>query len=168
MGAIEQVAHWLAPWQSIYNGSTVLSGSVTAAHILAMLLGGGLAIAADRSTLRLTGSNTAAHGHQLTELEAVHRPVLIALVVVFVTGLLLTAADFKTFMKAPIFWVKMGLVVLLMVNGAVLTRTENTLRRVMPEEADGLLWARLRINSWISMALWAVILVVSVFLTDSA
>jgi len=41
-----------------------------------------------------------------------------------VTGVLLAAADVETFLPSVIFWVKLGLVALLVINGGVLTLTE--------------------------------------------
>ena len=167
MGLVHHLSQWLAPWQSLYDHSKLVSGSITATHLLALLYSGGLAIAADRSTLRASGKSAPVREFLIDELGAIHRPVLIALTVVFLTGLLLTAADFKTFVQTPVFWVKMGLIVLLVLNGLVLTRTETAIRRTARPAADERLWSRLRINSRLSIALWTLTLVVGVFLTDA-
>src|SRR5215470_15540991 len=140
MGVVNQLAHWLAPWQSLYDNSKLVSGSVTTIHLLALLYSGGLAIAADRSTLRAASRSTSIREFLIDELGAIHRPVLVALTIVFLTGVLLTAADFKTFVGSPAFWVKMGLIVLLVINGAVLTRTETAIRSTPTPATDERLW----------------------------
>ncbi len=168
MGIVDQISHWLAPWQSLYNDSKLISGSVTAIHLLALLYAGGLAIAADRSTLRAGRRSTSVREYLIDELGAIHRPVLVGLTLVFVTGLLLTAADFKTFVHSPIFWVKMALIALLVANGIVLARTEAAIRSTPAPVTDEGLWTRLRVNSRLSIALWTLTLVVGVFLTDAS
>jgi hypothetical protein len=167
MGLVDHISQWLAPWQSLYDNSKLVSGSVTAVHLLALLYSGGLAIAADRSTLRAAGRSASVREYLIDELGAIHRPVLVALMVVFLSGLLLTAADFKTFVASPAFWVKMGLIVLLVVNGAVLTRTEAAIRRTPSPATDEPLWTRLVTNSRVSIVLWTLTLVAGVVVTDA-
>jgi len=167
MGVVHQLSRWLAPWQSLYDHSKLVSGSVTTVHLLALLYSGGLAVAADRSTLRAAHKSAPVREYLIDELGAIHRPVLVALVVVFLTGLLLTAADLETFLASPAFWVKMGLIVLLVANGAVLTRTEAAIRRTPSPATDERLWSRLQTNSRLSIALWTLTLVAGVVLTDA-
>ena len=167
MGAVDYIARWLAPWQSLYDNSKLVSGSVTAVHLLALLYGGGLAIAADRSTLRAARRSAPVREYLIDELGAIHRPVLVALTLVFLTGVLLTAADFKTFVVSPAFWVKMGLITLLVINGAVLTRTEAAIRGRPSSATDERLWNRLQTNSRVSIALWMLTLVAGVVVTDA-
>ena len=52
MAVLETVAGVLAPWKDLYSGSTALSVSITFAHLASMMVGGGLAIAADRTVLK--------------------------------------------------------------------------------------------------------------------
>src|SRR3982751_5920037 len=125
---LKEMVELLSPWQTAYSDSKVIPAVVTTTHLVALLFGGGLAIAADRTTLRLGRPGGNSQTTLLAELRAVHRPVLIALTVLFASGVLLTAADLETYAKAPTFWIKMGLVVLLLVNGVVLERTESSLR----------------------------------------
>jgi hypothetical protein len=170
---VQQLARAFAPWQSMYSNSTAVSTTVTAAHLLALMFGGGLAVAADRATLRVGRTAYDQQAHQLGELKAVHPPVLAALVVLFVTGALLAAADFETFVTSPLFWLKLGLVALLVVNGIVLSGTESALRREY-NAGDGALertprlWRRLRVNARLSLALWTATLVAGAVLTNAA
>ncbi|HKY98024.1 MAG TPA: hypothetical protein VJL35_09230 [Gemmatimonadaceae bacterium] len=154
-----------APWQQLYSDSAVVSIAVTALHLLGMLVGGGLAIAADRATLRITGEKPGDRERHLGELNAIHRPVFLALSLLFVTGILMIASDVTTFLNSPILWLKLGLVALLVVNGVVLERTETSLRRA---DSPNELWGRLRLAAICSIALWIATLVVGTTLVSAA
>jgi len=169
---VAALARAFAPWQTLFSDSKVLSTGVVAVHIVALLFGGGLAIAADRASLRLARAGRAAgpgaaedERRLLADLGAVHRPVVIALAFVFVSGALLAAADVKTYALAWVFWLKLGLVALLLVNGVVLERAESGLRRGVGTAGH---WRRLRAASWASLALWTATTVVGVALTNVA
>ncbi|HEY0779254.1 MAG TPA: hypothetical protein VGD56_14905 [Gemmatirosa sp.] len=173
---VEALARALGPWQSRYSDSKLLSTSVVAVHTVALLFGGGLAIAADRTTLRVLrargrASDAVAEDRRLLgELGAVHRPVLTALAVLVVSGVLLAAADVKTYALSWVFWLKLALFVLLLVNGAVLERAESGLRGPVALGSPGALarWRRLRAATWTSLALWTATTVVGVALTSVA
>jgi hypothetical protein len=160
----------LAPWQSLYADSVVVSTAVTTAHVLSLVVGGGLAIAADRSTLRIARRPAADRLAHLEELRATHRPVLIALVALFASGVLIATADLETFVGSWVFWLKLGLVALLLANGVVLARAENALRRAGEQRlgATDLLWSRLRAASIASLTLWLVTAVVGEVLASAA
>lgn len=168
-GTTEALAGALAPWQSLYAESTFVSVSVTTAHIVALLLAGGLAIAADRASLRALRQPAAERAFLLKELGAVHRPVLIALSVLFVSGLLLAAADVEIFAGSTLFWIKMGLVALLLANGALLRRTEARLTapESPDEESEERLWTRLARRARTSAVLWVLIAVAGTVLTNT-
>jgi hypothetical protein len=88
----------------------------------------------------------------LTYIHGIHRLVLAGLAVTLVSGLLMLAADLETLAAAPIFWVKITLVVLLLANGGVIARTESVLR-AGTEEADRH-WGRMRRAAICSFMLW--------------
>ena len=174
--ALEDV---LSPWASAYSDSNVLSTTVTALHLAGMLVGGGLAIAADRATLRISQEKPGERERHLGELKAVHRPVLIALAVLFVTGVGMVASDINTFLTSPVLWVKIGLVALLVINGVVLERTEASLRRNGSHSREDDLpansaagpsdrWGRLRLAAIASIALWLATLVAGTVLNSAA
>jgi hypothetical protein len=168
---IQQIAKLVAPWHALYGESKIVPAITESVHITALLFGGGLAIAADRSTLRVAKGDTSMRVVHLKELHSVHRPVLIALTFSFLSGVALAAADVETFASAPMFWVKLSLVALLLVNGAVLTATESRLRALGPGSDRGAddgaaLWARLRFNALCSVALWTTTLIAGVTLTN--
>lgn len=170
---LKEMIELLAPWQTAYSDSKVIPAVVTTVHLVALLFGGGLAIAADRTTLRLGRPSGTSQGTLLAELRAVHRPVLIALTVLFASGVLLTAADLETYAKSPTFWVKMGLVAMLLVNGLVLERTESSLRalssrQTVPTDRVSRLWRRLRASAVCSLGLWTATLIAGALLVNLA
>lgn len=165
-----QLEHFTAPWQSAFSNSKVISTSITGAHLFALFVGGGFAIAADRATLRALRGDVQVRARQLVELRHVHRPVLIAMAVLFVSGVMLALSDVKTFATAPTFWIKMALVLLLVLNGAVLTKTEQSLGNggITTEHQERQLWTRLRASSWCSLFLWSATLVAGVILQNAS
>ena len=159
--SIEEV---FAPWQNLYSDSTALSTTVTALHLIGMLIGGGLAIAADRATLRIADEQPGERERHLGELNAIHRPVLIALALLFLTGVMMVTSDVETFLSSPVLWIKLALVALLVINGVVLERTETSLRRG-GEKAS---WEKLRIAAMCSIGLWIATLVAGTVLVSAA
>jgi hypothetical protein len=89
----------------------------------------------------------------------------------FASGVLLAAADLETFATSPVFWVKLGLVALLLVNGFVLERTESRLRglsarEVVPAGRVESSWRRLRKSAVLSFVLWTATLVAGTLLVN--
>ena len=172
---VATLAHWFAPWQSAYSDSKLLETGVTSLHIVATLVGGGIAIAADRDTLRTLRAESEVGPQALAELHATHRPVLIGLAVLFLSGFALAAADVNTFAKSPIFLIKLILVTLLCINGIFLAHTEHLLRRrVLADltrpaslEPTPDLWRRLRTASWLSIILWISTVIVGTALMNA-
>jgi hypothetical protein len=175
MLSLQQLEHFFTPWQSVYGNSRMLSTTIAVVHVASLLFGGGYAIAADRLTLRAWRAGNVERTRQLTELRAVHRPVLIALSFSFLSGALLAAADVKTFASSPAFWIKLGFVALLVVNGAVLNATESGLRRTdgasdrstHVRDAEPL-WTRLRAFALCSVALWTATVIAGVVLQNAS
>jgi len=160
---IQTITHLAAPWASFYDDSKAVSTAVTILHLGGMLLAGGLAISADRSTLRArTRSDRSRH---LEELTAVHKPVMIGLAITVVSGLLMLAADLKTFLPSVLFWLKMGAFGALLLNGSLLARAERQLRVGIVEPETG--WRRLRITSVASATLWFLALVLGGILPNA-
>ncbi len=167
--ALQSLAHALQPWQSIYSSSKIVATIVTSLHVTALLFGGGFAVAADRTTLRALSWDGNARRGALDELDVVHTPVLMAITLSFITGILLATADIETFVKSPYFWVKLSLVALLLLNGVFLRGTERAARAAVAAGASGDdLYARLKVTSWLSIALWTAVLIAGVTLTNAA
>lgn len=154
-----------APWASLYGDSSVLATIVVFLHIAPIVVGGGLAIALDRSTLRLRHEEPGARARHLAELGAAHRVVLGGLALSFVSGLALFAADVETYFGSWIFWLKMGFIAVLLANGAYMDRTERALRSTGAGDAH---WRRLRGIAVTSLALWLTITLAGVALLNLA
>jgi hypothetical protein len=161
MSLVHQLATVVAPWAEFYNGSKVAQSAVSFGHFGGMMTAGGFALAADRATLKAVTAPAAEHPRHLRELSAIHPIVLGALAVTGVSGLLMFAADLESLVATPAFWVKMGLVGLLLFNGWVMLKAERRLESGDPSDARG--WTRLRSASLVSLVLWfAVVLAGSI------
>lgn len=163
---IHAMAHVLAPWQSLYSNSKVVSGAVMYIHLAALLFGGGFAVAADRAALRAVRGSPENRLQLLADLGAVHRPVLVGLAALAVSGVLQVTADIETFASSPIFWAKAALVALLVGNGYRLVRTERTLRARGDIDVGDPLWRRMRATAIASIVLWAATVLAGTALTS--
>jgi hypothetical protein len=164
---VETLTRVAAPWKSVYDDSKVLETLVVFVHLAALLVGGGIALASDRTTLRASRADAPTRARQLEELGVTHRVVISSLAVAFVSGAALFLTDVETFAVSVAFWVKMGLVALLMLNGLLMTRTETALRRT-PDGGDAAPWARLRTTAVASGVLWLATLLAGVALTNAS
>jgi hypothetical protein len=169
---LQTIESAVKPWSSLYSDSTAVSSAVTFFHLGGLLFAGGLAVASDRATFRALRGTEEDRTRLLADLAGAHAWVLAGLSVIFTSGLLLALADVKTFIPSPVYWTKMSLVALLLVNGAVLQRTEQRL------QASGLLtqtgaprqklWSRLRFAAAASMTLWTAIVLAGVILVNTS
>lgn len=188
---LNALADLLQPWSDLYNGSVAVENVVMFGHLAGILVAGGFAVATDRAVLRAKGATAAARSHLLGELHHIHRPVIIGLAVVILTGIAMLLSDVRTFLPSWVFWLKMGLFALLLANGLVLERAGSRLSSVEaaragptdperptdPEQPvdgggpddgqDGLRsgWRRLRNASIRSGGLWVLTLLFGVLLT---
>jgi hypothetical protein len=155
----------VAPWAHLYSDSKAVSAAVLFLHLVPLVVAGGTAWVADRATLRASRGEPADRTRQLVELAGTHRLVVGGLALSFVSGVLLFASDVDTFLPSPFFWTKLALVVLLLANGFLITRTERALESGGDE---GALWARLRTLSILSGTLWLATTLAGVVLTSYA
>jgi hypothetical protein len=161
---IAAVATVMHRWATLYSDSKSISGMTTFVHLGGMLLGGGCAIATDRLTLRTLRAELPAVRHrQLVEIHAVHTPVMIGLTLTFASGALMLAADFSNLVASPVFWIKAGLIVLLLANGGIMQRAETQLRRGVGSARHH--WDHLRQTSRASLALWFGVVLAGTLLT---
>ena len=151
----------VASWAAVFGNHAALRTAVDFAHVGGLLAGGGCAVAADRATLIASRQDAHIRDLQLRALHNVHRLVLVALVFVVASGVLLFASDLQTFVASDVFWVKLGLVALLLANGGLLVRLE---RRV--ERGNQSAWRGLRYASVASLTLWFLTTLAGVALTN--
>ena len=164
-GASSPLARLVEPWNGLYSDSKAVATTVMFFHLVPLLIAGGAALTADRATIRASRASIEDRTRQLGELARTHAIVLVGLGLSFISGVLLFLSDVDEFLGSPWFWVKLGFVGLLLVNGFVMTRTE----RALANGGDqGMLWGRLRTISVLSLTLWIATTLVGVALTNYA
>jgi hypothetical protein len=146
---IDVLTHLLESWVSVYANHAALRTGIEFIHIGGLVAGGGCAITADLATITAARAHSAAGTRQLILLKRTHRIVVAGLMALTLSGLLLFAADVETFLYSRIFWLKMGLMVLLLVNGSLLLIGERQVTRGEPRA-----WARLHYAAISSLVLW--------------
>lgn len=168
VAVIAQLAAAVQPWADRYNDSTVLQSIVMFAHIAGVVLSGGAAVTTDRATLAAARRSPADRAQALVALRSSHRAILIGLGGVLASGVLLLAADLETLLGATFFWVKMGLLVLLAVNGVLLMRAERPVAAGPGDVGAERQWRTLSALSISSLVLWFALVLSSTFLVTSA
>lgn len=159
IAAVQPFADWYADAPRFQTGTAFL-------HFAGLLTGGGYAMATDRAVWRATRSRDMKERVRvLKEIERIHRPVMIGLAFVFATGALLTLADAEAILGSPAFWIKMGLVSLLLANGRWLARNQREL--ATDPDPGNRRWRLLLAASAASMTLWLAITLAGVILTNS-
>ena len=154
----------LQPWNDFYSHSKTTETIVLFLHIGGLLLAGGFAIAADRTTLRALRGAASNRPQYLAEQMTVHKWVISGLGIIVVSGLALLTSDIETFWGSWIYWGKMALVVLLLINGLMMTRTEKTLTADTSGQSPG--WDSLRRTAVTSLMLWFAIALAGVALAN--
>jgi len=151
-----------APWGDFMKHSKLAKTIVIFLHIAPIVVGGGIAIGLDRLSLRLTRSNGPDRGSHLAELARTHNLVIWSLAVSIVSGLALVASEIDNFPTSWIFWVKMGFVGLLLLNGLRMKNIESSMATAGPLDAD---WARLHSAAIGSITLWLTVTFLGVALS---
>ena len=164
MSPVQAVAGFAQPWADLYADSSLVKAVVVFLHMGGLLAAGGFALAADRATLRLGRLTEAERLHFVRELGETHRPVLMGLAVVVATGLAMLLADVETLLPSPVFWVKMTVFALLMLNGLTLRRAE---RRLSGGTRTGGAWKSLHRAALRSAGLWFTVLFLGTLLASS-
>jgi hypothetical protein len=159
------LARLAEPWNGLYSDSKAISSAVIFLHLAPLLIAGGAALVADRATLRVARGSVDDRARHLVELGRTHPLVLGGLALSFASGVLLFLSDVDEFLGSLFFWIKLGLIGLLLVNGFVMTRTEQALNAGGDSTA---LWGRLRTISILSLILWLATTLAGVVLTNYA
>lgn len=163
----EALVRLVEPWSQWYGDSTIVPTLVVFGHVAALVFAGGLAVTLDRATLRAARGPAELRWRQLEELRAAHRFVLVGISLSVVTGVLLFAADLETYFGSWIYWTKMGLIAVLLVNGYMMTRAESRISST-PNAADEAGWKQLRTSALVSLVLWFTIAFAGVALVKAA
>ena len=159
------LARLAEPWNTLYGDSKLVASTVLFMHLVPLLLAGGAALTADRGTIRAARGSVEDRARHRVELGRTHVFVLGGLALSFVSGVLLFLSDVDEFLESPYFWIKLGLIGLLLANGFVMTRTE---RALGSRTDDGALWGRLRTIAIVSLVLWLATTLAGVVLTTFA
>ena len=158
---METLVSLTQPWADFFGSSDAVQVLVTFLHIGGVVLAGGLALAGDRSTFRVSKRPTEVRREHIAELGALHGPVIWSLGVVIVSGAALLLADVEALLPSVLFWAKMILFAVLLANGLMLRSAE---RELVAEPDNPRAWGRLRWASGRSVALWGVVLLMGVLL----
>jgi hypothetical protein len=150
-------------WAAIYSNHAALKIGVVFCHFAGLMAGGGLAVAADRGTLRLARGSEAERAAHLDELHAIHRVVISGLAPTFASGILMVGADLDVMLASRVYWTKMALVALLVANGGTMQRAERAARAA---PLTG--WPRLHRAAMLSLLLWFLIVFAGTVLTLTA
>jgi hypothetical protein len=157
---VGQIDAFAEPWRRLFTQSPLLSTLILFGHLGGLLAAGGLTVAAERATLRLDPSDDVDRRRHLVDLARLRMPVFGAFTVALLSGALLFLADVEAFAASRIFWTKMSLVALLLVNTLVTARLDSALRRgddaAAPDTsaARTRAWRRRRAGAIASAALW--------------
>src|SRR5262245_60922708 len=100
----------------MYANHSLLRTAIAFLHVGGLAGGGGCAMAADLAVIAV-GPTRVVVDPLPTLLRRTHVVVLAGLVALTLSGVLLLAADLDTYLYSRVFWMKMLLFVLLLVNG---------------------------------------------------
>jgi hypothetical protein len=159
IGVLAQFVDW---WSSYYSDHQAVSVTIRYLHLAALVVGGGAALTIDRSLWRAARRRLSGE-RAIESLNTSHRMVLAGLAVIASTGTLMALADMDTYSVSALFWTKLGLVALLLGNGALLARAGKRAR------VSGASVPRaIGIFSAVSIVLWLSIAYVSSWLMVAA
>ena len=162
------------PWADYYSASSWLPTAVLALHVLALFVGGGIALGADRRVIQSPPGRSEAYLAAAADLSATHSIVIAALIITNLSGLALFASDVGTFGVSRVFWAKMALLLVLIVNGArmrstearLLTNARNTVEMAVAGPDLTGPYHTLRTHAWVSVAGWCGIVVLGVVVAN--
>jgi hypothetical protein len=145
------MAHWVTTWAAVFANHPLLRTAVDFVHIGGLVAAAGCALTADLATITAARRTPDSRDAQLGLLGRTHPIVVSGFAALTVSGLLLLAADVSTFLHSTLFWIKMGLVGLLVINGALMLAAERRARRGVTGS-----WGRLHALAVGSLVLWTV------------
>jgi len=158
------LASVITAWSSYYSDHQLLSVTIRFFHITGLVLGGGAGLWTDWRILRTAQTGTSEKEAVIKLLSRAHVYVIPWMIVLVGTGVLLTAADTAAFFVSRVFWVKISMVVLLVLNGIALLLLENRAR----QDGVNAVWSKLVLTSFLSALLWQTTLFAGTLLTVAA
>jgi hypothetical protein len=165
MAIVETLEAALKPWADWYGHTKPVQAAVEFLHVAGLLVGGGFALASDRAALRALRADLDQQKHVLRDFSTIHTPVIIALSVSVISGIVMLTTDVGTFLVSPVFWTKMTLVVLLLTNGYLVKRTEEQLNA--DPSPGNRAWPRFKFGAVASITLWLSTTLAGVILLNS-
>ena len=176
---LETLTTLTQPWADYYAESAWLPTALIALHVLALFVGGGIALGADRRVLQSTPGHREAYLAAAADLSTTHGIVIGALVLTNLSGLALFTSDVGTFWGSRVFWAKMATLVVLILNGVRMRATE---ARLLPNAGSAVETgsagaeltgaelagpsATLRTHAWVSVLGWCLIVVLGVVVAN--
>jgi hypothetical protein len=157
-------AGMIGAWSAYYESHALLSVTLRFLHMSAIVLGGGAGVWTDWQILKAAKSGTAEREAVLKLLSRSHMYVVPWMLVLVVTGALLTAADTRTFFVSKVFWVKIAMVALLVSNWVLLLILESRARQFGIKTV----WSKLVLTSCLSALFWQTTLFAGTLLTVAA
>ena len=144
------------PWQKLYAHSTVVPTLVLFGHVAGLFVAGALTFSTELGALRLDPSDEAARRDYLRNATPSRGLIALALAIAIVSGLLLFLADLEGYAVSRVFWTKMGLVGLLLLNVVASSRLDARLRGDGDAATDERqqLWRRRRVSARTTAVLW--------------
>jgi hypothetical protein len=124
--------------------------------VTSLVCAGGLSLVADHASLFSDMWRDAEGEHESRARSASRRLAKSALAVVALSGLLLFLSDVRTFVALPTFWLKMGLVALLISNSVLAERCGRWphLSGSLAAQPRPAPISRCRVHAGVSVALW--------------
>jgi len=138
----------VSDWASLYANSSALRTAIGFLHIGGLVVSGGRAIVMDRETILAFRRSDSDRADAIHDLRASHPLVIGGLTVVTLSGLLLLGADLDSYLVSTTFWIKMGCILLLSLNGWWMVRATRA-----AENASSA-WPTLRQTALVSLVLW--------------
>lgn len=171
---LETLTTLTQPWADYYSASSWLPTLMIAVHVLALFIGGGIALGADRRVLQSTPGRSEAYLAAAADLSATHSIVIGALIITILSGLALVASDIGTFWGSRVFWAKMATLAVLVLNGARMRSTEaqllanarNTVEMAVAGPDLTAPFGTLRTHAWVSVVGWCAIVVLGVVVAN--
>jgi uncharacterized membrane protein len=111
---------FLNQWAALFANQPILRTTVDFLHIGGLVAAAGCALTADLATISAATRTHDLRRAQLDVLKRTHPIVVTGLILLSVSGLMLFAADVSTYLHSTVFWLKLGLIALLVVNGTLM------------------------------------------------